>query len=122
HILVIDCSDRQPARDSALIHEKLDGTVERFTFGDLAQMSNRFANAMRSDGVGTGDRVAIVLPQMPVTVVAHLAVFKLGAIAVPMSTLFGPDAFEMRLRDSGTKLVVTDQATLPRIEEICDRL
>jgi acetyl-CoA synthetase len=122
HNLGVDCSDRQPPLDPALIHEKLDGTVERFSFGDLAEMSNRFANAMRSDGVGTGDRVAIVLPQMPATVVAHLAVYKLGAIAVPMSTLFGPDAFEMRLRDSCTKLVVTDQATLPRIEEITDRL
>jgi acetyl-CoA synthetase len=55
-------------------------------------------------------------------VIAHLAVYKLGAVAVPMSTLFGPDAFEMRLRDSGTKLIVTDEATLPRIEEIADRL
>jgi acetyl-CoA synthetase len=55
-------------------------------------------------------------------VIAHLAVYKLGAVAVPMSTLFGPDAFEMRLRDSGTKLIVTDEATLPRIEEIADHL
>jgi acetyl-CoA synthetase len=100
----------------------LDGTVERYSFGDLAQMSNRFANALRSDGIALGDRVAIILPQLPATVIAHLAVYKLGAVAVPMSTLFGPDAFEMRLRDSGTKLIVTDTATLPRIEEIADRL
>ncbi|MDQ2944172.1 MAG: acyl-CoA synthetase [Candidatus Dormibacteraeota bacterium] len=120
--LGVDCSDRQPARKPALIHEKLDGTVERFSFGDLAQLSNRFANALQSFGVAPGDRVAIVLPQLPATVVAHLAVYKLGGVAVPMSTLFGPDAFEMRLQDSGTKLIVTDHSTLPRIEEIADRL
>ena len=120
--LGVACSDRQLPSSPALIHEKLDGAVERYSFGDLAQLSNRFANALRADGVGLGDRVAIVLPQLPATVIAHLAVYKLGAIAVPMSTLFGPDAFEMRLRDSGTKLIVTDQATLPRIEEIADQL
>jgi len=116
--LGVDCSDRQPARKPALIHERLDGAIERYTFGDLAQLSNRFANALRSDGIARGDRVAIVLPQVPATVIAHLAAYKLGGVAVPMSTLFGPDALEMRLRDSGTKLIVTDQATLPRIEEI----
>jgi acetyl-CoA synthetase len=120
--LGVDCSDRQPTRKPALIHERLDGAIERYTFGDLAQLSNRFANALRSDGIARGDRVAIVLPQVPATVIAHLAVYKLGGVAVPMSTLFGPDALEMRLRDSGTKLIVTDQATLPRIEEIADRL
>jgi len=120
--LGVDCSDRQPPGSLALIHEKLDGGVERYTFGDLAQLSNRFANALRSDGIAPGDRVAIVLPQLPATVIAHLAVYKLGGIAVPMSTLFGPDAFEMRFRDSGTKLIVTDAATLPRIEEIADHL
>ncbi|TMF47986.1 MAG: AMP-dependent synthetase, partial [Chloroflexi bacterium] len=106
----------------ALIHEKLDGAVERYTFGDLAQLSNCFANALKSDGISLGDRVAAVLPQLPATVIAHLAVYKLGAVAVPMSTLFGPDAFEVRLRDSGTKLIVTDETTLPRIEEIAHRL
>jgi len=106
----------------ALIHEKLDGAVERYTFGDLAQLSNCFANALKSDGISLGDRVAVVLPQLPATVIAHLAVYKLGAVAVPMSTLFGPDAFEVRLRDSGTKLIVTDETTLPRIEEIAHRL
>ncbi|OLC23281.1 MAG: AMP-dependent synthetase [Chloroflexi bacterium 13_1_40CM_3_65_12] len=120
--LGVDCSDRQLPSSPALIHEKLDGAVESYSFGDLAQLSNRFANALRSNGIGLGDRVAIVLPQLPATVIAHLAVYKLGGIAVPMSTLFGPDAFEMRLRDSGTKLIVTDEATLPRIEEIADHL
>ena len=120
--LGFDCSERQPAGSPALIHEKLDGAVERYTFGDLDQLSNRFANALRADGIAVGDRVAIALPQLPATVITHLAVYKLGGIAVPMSTLFGPDAFEMRLRDSGAKLMVTDQATLPRIEEVADRL
>ncbi len=118
----MDGSDQQPSSSPALVHERRDGAVERYSFSDLARLSNRFANALRADGVGRGDRVAIVLPQLPATAIAHLATYKLGAVAVPMSTLFGPDAFEVRLRDSGTKLIVTDEATLPKIEEIVDRI
>jgi acetyl-CoA synthetase len=122
HNLGVDCSDRQPAGQTALIHEPKDGSVIRYTFGEIAQLSNRLANSLRADGVGPGDRVAIILPQLPATAIAHLAVYKLGAIAVPMSTLFGPDALEVRLRDSGTRLVITDQATLAKLERIIDRL
>jgi acetyl-CoA synthetase len=120
--LGVDCSDGQAAARPALIHERRDGRVERFTFGDLSQLSNRFANGLRADGIVRGDRVAIVLPQLPTTAVAHLGVYKLGAIAVPMSVLFGPEALEARLRDSGARLVVTDPATFPKIEGLVDRL
>ncbi len=117
-----DCSDRLPASNPALVHQRRSGEVERYTFGELARLSNRFANALQEDGITRGDRVAIILPQAPATAIAHLAVYKLGAIAVPMSTLFGPEALEVRLRDSGTKLVVTNPATLARIEEVRDGL
>ena len=120
--LGVDCSDRQHAADPALLHERRDGAVTSYSFGQLARLSNRMANALRADGVSRGDRVAIILPQLPATAIAHLAVYKLGAVAVPMSTLFGPDALEVRLRDSATKLVVTDHATMVKIEAIIDRL
>jgi len=120
--LGVDCSDGQPSRSTALIHERMDGSVERYTFGRLSQLSNRFANGLSAAGITRGDRVAIVLPQLPATAIAHLAVYKLGAIAIPMSTLFGPEALEMRLSDSGAKLMVTDSRTLANVEEIADRL
>jgi acetyl-CoA synthetase len=79
----------------------------RYTFDDLKQLSDRFALALRANGVEQGDRVGIFLPQGLETAVAHLAIYKLGAIAVPLFTLFGTEALEFRLADSGAKALVT---------------
>jgi acetyl-CoA synthetase len=106
----------------AIVHERADGAVDRWTFGDLSTFSNRLANALTSYGVGRGDRVGIVLPQSPWTAVAHLAVYKMGAIAIPLSSLFGPDALEVRLRDSGARLAIVDVATVAKIEQCVSRL
>lgn len=120
--LGVDCSDRQDSGATAMIHERADGSVHAYTYGRLTELSNRFANALRGSGVRRGDRVAIILPQLPETAIAHIAAYKIGAIAIPMSILFGPEALEMRLRDSGTRLVVTDSQTVPKLEELYDRL
>jgi hypothetical protein len=76
----------------ALIYEAPDGRVERFTFDDLKRLSNRCANALFGFGIRTGDRVGVLLPQRPETAIAHLAIYKLGAIAIPLFVQFGPDA------------------------------
>jgi acetyl-CoA synthetase len=110
-----------PAR-LALIFEHHDGRVERYTFGDLSRWSNRLANCLRKYGVGLGDRVAILLPQSPETAVSHLATYKAGAVAVPLFTLFGEEALEFRLRDSGARLLVTDQSGAEKIAAIRARL
>ena len=116
------CSDEQRQGDVAIIHERTDGAVVRHSFGDLTQRSNRLANVLHAEGVGRGDRVAIILPQSPETAIAHLAIYKIGAIALPLSTLFGPDALEVRLRDSGARLAITDNQSLARLEECLERL
>src|SRR5262249_13871920 len=67
-------------------------------------------------GVRTGDRVGVLLPQRPETVIAHLAIYKLGAVALPLFTQFGPDALEHRLSHSGAVALVTDAENLPKIE------
>src|SRR5207245_297832 len=99
----------------ALIYEAPDGRVERFTFDDLRRLSNRCANALAGLGVKPGDRVGVLLPQRPETAIAHLAIYKLGAVAVPLFVQFGPDALEHRLADSGTKALITDGENLPKI-------
>ena len=96
----------------ALIYEAPDGTVARFSFDDLKRLSNRCANALAGLGVGPGDRVGVLLPQCPETAIAHLAIYKLGAVAVPLFVQFGPDALEHRLADSGAKALVTDGENL----------
>jgi len=92
------------------------------TFADLARRSNRWANALQALGVGCGDRVAIVLSQRPEAALAHIATYKLGAIAVPLAVLFGDDALEFRLRDSGARAVVFDSLTAPKLDRIRHRL
>ena len=118
----VACSDQQSPGDLAIVHERRDGRVDRYTFNDLARRSNRLANVLRADGIGPGDRVAVILPQSPETAIAHLAIYKLGAVALPLSSLFGPDALEVRLRDSGARLAITNEHTLSRIEECIERL
>src|SRR5688572_16280026 len=98
-----DCCDKWADGTGrlALIHQDQDGDVRELSFDELRDASNRLANGLRDRGVGRGDRVAICLPQSPAAAIAHLATYKLGAIAVPLFMLFGPDALEFRLRDSG---------------------
>ncbi len=74
------------------------GARPALTYGELARKSNALANALRLKGIGRGDRVALLLPQSFETVVAHVAIYKLGAIAVPLALLFGVEALEYRLR------------------------
>ncbi|MGH6946315.1 MAG: acyl-CoA synthetase [Kiloniellales bacterium] len=106
----------------ALIHKRADGTVERFGFRDLDRFANRFANALVASGVSGGERIAILLPQAPETAIAHLAAYKLGAIALPLFTLFGAEALEYRLADSGAMALVTDGDGLAKLAEIRERL
>ncbi len=105
----------------ALYWEDESGATAAFTFWDLQQQANRLANALRQRGVGRGDMIAIVLPQRPETIVAHLAAYQLGAITVPLSFLFGPDALEFRLRDSGAKVAFVDAQSLPNLVDVRER-
>src|SRR5215471_21233759 len=66
----------------ALVYEASDGTVERFTFDDFRRLSNKCANALSALGIRPGDRVGALLPQRPETAIAHLATYKLGAVAL----------------------------------------
>jgi acetyl-CoA synthetase len=118
----VACSDAQPRDTPALISLVEGREPATYTFGELAALSNRLANSLRGLGIGAGDRVAVVLPQRVETVVAHLAVYKLGAVAVPMSVLFGHEALLHRLGDSGARAVVTDAERLERVAEVAGAL
>ena len=80
------------------------------TYAQLRDATHRLSNVLRDLGVSRSDRVAIVLPQSPETAVAHLAVHQVGAIAMPLSLLFGPDALEYRLRDSDAVLAIVAES------------
>ncbi|HEY2630488.1 MAG TPA: AMP-binding protein, partial [Usitatibacter sp.] len=112
-------SDRERV---ALLWEDESGREETWTYWDLQQAANRLSNALRSFGIARGDRVALILPQRPQTIVAYLACFQMGVVAVPLSFLFGPDALEYRLADSGAKVAIVDPVTLVNLETVRARL
>ena len=88
------------------------------TYAQLQQDANRLSNVLQGLGVTRGTRVAIILPQRPEVAVAHLACHQLGAIAMPMSVLFGPDALQYRLQDSGAMVAIADPAGLQNIRQV----
>ena len=106
----------------ALIYEDDRGRAEKYTFWDLKRLSNRLANALKACSLEAGDRIGILLPQCPETALSHIAAYKIGAIAIPLFTLFGTDALAYRLENSQAKAVVTDGANLSKIQEIWPNL
>ena len=112
-----DHADREPDR-VAMIEWQGDGNHRHYTYGDLRAHSNHLARELRSRGVGPGDRVSILLPQSFETAVAHLAIYKLGAIAVPLARLFAADAIEYRLNRVGVRMVLTNAEGAEKIQSI----
>src|ERR1700710_2558880 len=118
------CCDRHAGRSNkpALIYVDEDGGTQRTSFEELRAMSCRFANVLTADGLARGERVAVFLSQSLELPVAHLAAFRSGLVSVPLFTLFGQDALEFRLANSGAKAVVTDETGWEKLAKIRDRL
>jgi acetyl-CoA synthetase len=106
----------------ALITISAGGSVETVTFGRLRDLSNATANLLETHGVGQGDRAGVLLPQSSETAYAHIALFKMGAISIPLFTLFGEEALEHRLRNAGAKAVITDREGAAKLAVIRERL
>ncbi|MGA7808254.1 acyl-CoA synthetase, partial [Bradyrhizobium sp.] len=106
----------------ALILVDEDGAVRRTSFDELRRASSRFANVLKASGLARGDRVAVFLSQSLELPIAHLAAFRAGLVSVPLFTLFGEDALQFRLANSGAKAVVTDEAGYQKLARIRDRL
>ncbi|MGG5808749.1 acyl-CoA synthetase [Falsiroseomonas sp. CW058] len=106
----------------ALIHLRPDGGTETVSFDELHRRCCRLANLLAARGIARGDRIGVLLPQCPEAAVAHLAAYRLGAVAVPLFLLFGEDALEYRLADCGAAALVTDAAGLAKVAPIRDRL
>ena len=106
------------APNVAVVADGPDRRPQRHTYGTLFEQANRLSNLLRVWGVNRGDRVALVLPQRFETAVAYMAVLQMGAVAVPLSQLFGPEALAYRLQDSGAVLVLADTANTPAVQAV----
>jgi acetyl-CoA synthetase len=117
----VDVCDRWAALEPervAVLDVGPDGQIAPLTYGEMRDASNRLANVLASQGVGAGDRVAILLPQGATVPIAHVAVYKMGAVALPLAALFGVDALGYRLRDAGASALITNAAGLAKVTEI----
>jgi len=95
-----DCCDKHPPEKLAMIHERFDGEQRTLTWGELQALSNQAANLLEAHGVTRGDRIAVVLPATPETAAIFFGTWKLGALLLSMSVLYGDDGIAHRLRDS----------------------
>ncbi len=106
----------------ALYYEDEAGRTEAWSFWDVQQAANRLSNVLGAMGVMAGDRVAIILPQRPETGIAHMACYRMGAIALPISHLFGADALEYRLSHAEVRVAIIDEGGLEKLGAVRDRL
>lgn len=120
-----DVCDRWAKNDPkriAIIDVDTNGDCKNYNYEQLQSLSNQLANALQTRGVSSDaaypDRVGILLPQCVETAVSHIAVFKLGAISIPLFTLFGQEALLHRLKDSAAKVVITNPEGLHKIQTI----
>jgi acetyl-CoA synthetase len=106
----------------ALYWEDESGETAKYTFWDIQREANRLSNALAGLGVKRGDRVALILPQRPEMAIAYMAIFQMGAIALPLSHLFGPDALEYRMAFAGASVAFVEPTTIANLWAVRDNL
>jgi acetyl-CoA synthetase len=112
-----DVCDKHPRDKLAMVWEDWRGSERRVSFGELQDMSSRFANVLEAHGVERGDRVATLLPSLPETAAVFLGTYRRAAILLSMSVLYGDEGIQHRLRDSGARALVTDTENRHRIPD-----
>lgn len=106
----------------ALYSVDANNQIAKFTFQDMYLLSNRMGNALKSLGVEKGDRVFVFLPRIPELYVSTIAIAKIGAVAGPLFSAFGPDALRDRLSDSQAKVIITTPDLKAKLDEIRSEL
>jgi acetyl-CoA synthetase len=114
--IAADVCDKHPRDKLAMVHEHFDGTVREVQWGELQDLANQAAHVLRANGVERGDRVAVVLPPTAETAAIFFGTWKLGALLLSMSVLYGDEGIRHRLSDSTPTVLVTDRANAPRFD------
>jgi acetyl-CoA synthetase len=112
-----DVCDKHPRSRMAMMWERFDGARRELTWGELQDLANQAASVLRAAGVSRGDRVAVVLPPTPETAAIFFGTWKLGAILLSMSVLYGDEGIRHRLGDAEPAVLVTDVANAGRFAD-----
>ena len=119
----IDACDRWADGSGRLaLIEEVAGEARHYSFDQLKDYSNQLANALQAVGVKKADRVGILLTQSLATGIAHLATYKLGAVAVPLFALFGLDALSYRIAHANIETLITDDSGFEKLTAIRDEI
>ncbi|HEX4109451.1 MAG TPA: AMP-binding protein [Solirubrobacteraceae bacterium] len=116
--IAADVCDKHPREKLAMIHERYDGVRRELSWGELQDLSSQAAHLLAERGVGKGDRVAVVLPATPETAAVFFGTWKVGALLLSMSVLYGDDGIRHRIGDSEPAVLITDAANAPRFEGV----
>jgi acetyl-CoA synthetase len=111
------CVDTHPRESAAVISVDASGSTTQTSFGEMSDLTDRLAGSLSRLGIERGDRVGVVAPQSLEVGIAHLAIWKLGAVSLPLASLFGPDALRYRLSDSGAKLAIVSPGNRNKVAE-----
>jgi len=114
--IAADVCDKHDPAAPAMLWERYDGATRELDWGELQSLANQAAHVLRDHGVGKGGRVAVVLPPTPETAAIFFGTWKLGAILLSMSVLYGDEGIRHRVSDSGAKVLVTDRANAERVD------
>ena len=114
--IAADVCEKHPRDKLAMVWERYDGARRDLTWGELQDLANQAAATLRANGIERGDRVAVVLPPTPETAAIFFGVWKLGALLISMSVLYGDEGIRHRLSDATPRVLVTDRANAPRFE------
>src|SRR3954452_20686986 len=113
--IAADVCDKHARDRLAMVWEDWQGTERRVSFGELQDLSRKFANVLTGHSVERGDRVATLLPSLPETAAAFIGTYRAGAILLSLSVLYGDEGIQHRLQDSGAKVLVTNEHNRDRI-------
>ena len=111
-----DAAQPQALQRTAIIEHRPGQRPGRWSYVQLQAQANALSRVLRGLGVQRGDRVAIVLPQRFETAVAYMAVLQMGAVAMPLSVLFGPEALQYRLQDSEAVVAIADDRAMAHFQ------
>jgi acetyl-CoA synthetase len=121
-----ECIDRHAASDKAtklaMIWQSASGDVEEYTYADMKRETDKIANAFRGVGIEKGDRVFFLSDRIPELYFGVFATLKLGAIAAPLFSAFGPEPIKDRVERAEGKAIVCTPKLLAKVDAIRDQL